>query len=80
MPFDRAHSSVVLTVHEHDHGEAIVELTWNSSSPWVPAGTMYLSSRNESLSSTPHTLIVESILKQLRLALQGMLAEVWPPF
>jgi hypothetical protein len=80
LPFDRAHSSLVLTVHELGEGEAVVELTWRSSSPWVPVGSMYLSSRNESLASSPHTLIVEAILKQLRLTLQGMLSEVWPPF
>lgn len=77
----RPSSQVAIAVLEAlSGGNAIIVVEWSSQSPWVPNGELRLRSTDAKLADMTPSVIVEAILKQLRLSLQAMVSEVWPAF
>lgn len=61
-------------------GGGQIDVTWTSSSPWVPKGQLQLSTHDESVVHLTTGQIAEGLIKQLRPVLAAMVSTVWSPF
>lgn len=72
--------SVRCLIYTLDQGGGVVAVTWDSSSPWVPSGSIELSTNDQTVVAMTAGQIVEGVIRQLRPVLQSMVQEVWQPF
>jgi hypothetical protein len=73
------HQGLTIGVDALDDGSAAVHVVWTSTSPWVPGGSMTLSTNDPRVFNLGYKGTVEGLIIQLRPTLQAMLSEVWPP-
>lgn len=67
----------VFTLHQ---GGGLVVVSWGGDSPWVPTGSLELSTNDQTVVALTAGQIVEGVIRQLRPVLQSMVQEVWQPF
>lgn len=63
-----------------EQGGGVMEVSWHSPSPWVPNGTIQLSTNDQTVVALTAGQIVEGVIRQLRPVLQSMVQEIWQPF
>lgn len=72
--------SVEIVVTSLLQGGAVIEVGWSGESPWVPKGSMVLSTNDDSVVGLTSGQVTEGLIRQLRPVLQSMLSGVWNPF